>query len=421
MEKGQAEIIGFVFVTLLTVVGITVVLTIGVPLLEEARERGIIGEARHNMEVVDNLVLAVAAEGTGTLRTAQINVNGGTYRVEADSGSFSFELPLKTAALPRGTFGKEGSLTTVIGGSASATQNASYLKLENEILEVVFGRVGSESSFIAMNTSTLIKTIRSKADAQVTVSPSDMRVNLNGLTDTAWGLGYSKLVFEGENMPGAGVLAHVRSTQGAEYEILYTLPASSDFLLVEVRNASQNRTTLTYAYRLGAASNGDVIRAGSSGVPFVSGSAPSPVCNTVQNTSELFICSHDLSELSGTKSSGLIYAGDPDKFLSVCNDFAYSEYRLNLTSNGPLRAVVPLSNADCSQMGNQTAAVSRVGIPISPFSSYPLSGEGKLDMRLQYDRIRLNGTESFGTGLHKICIKKVGRQGAVALVDVRSC
>jgi hypothetical protein len=421
VEKGQAEITGFVFVTLLTVIGITIVLSIGLPLIDEAREHGIIGEARHNMEIIDNLILSVAAGGTGTLKTAQINVNGGTYRVDSDSGSFSFELPLKTGTLPRGTFKKDGTMTTIIGGSASATQNASYLKLENEILEVVFGRVGSEASFMSINTSTLIKTIRSKVDAKTTVLPDDMRINLDGLDNTAWGLGYSKLAFEGENMPSASVLAHVRPAQGAEYEILYTLPASADFLIIEVRNASQNKTTFSYAYKLGASANGDVIRVGASNIPFAQGSSPLPACNTTQNMSFLFICSHDLSELSGTKSSGIIYADRPDSFLSICNDFAYSGYRFNITSNGPLRVIVPLSNANCASVGNQTAAVSRLGIPISPFSNYPLSGEGKIEMKLQYDRIKLSGTENWGTGFHKICIKKVGRQGSVALVDVRSC
>ncbi len=138
MVKGVSAIISFAIIILLVVTAIGIVLGVGIPLLEQARETGVINEANQNMRIIDNLIRQVASEGTGALRSALISVTDGTYRVDSDLSSFDFEFLMKSNAIPRGTFTREGNLVTIVGGSAKATQNSSKLIIENEILEIVF-------------------------------------------------------------------------------------------------------------------------------------------------------------------------------------------------------------------------------------------------------------------------------------------
>lgn len=252
VTKGISSVISFVIIILLTVTAIGIVLGVGLPILDQARETGVLNEANQNMRIIDNLIRQVASEGTGTLKSVTLSVTDGVYRIDSDSNSLDFELTMKSNAIPRGTFTEEGNLVTSVGGSAKAIQNSSKLIIENEILEIVFSRIGNVSSFDGINTSTILNTIRSKAQATTTTKPNNAGIKIQNIANTSWGLGYTKLAFEGEDLAEASILAHVRSnTSGVEYDVLYTLPASSDFFVIEVRNTTSNQTTLTYNYRLG--------------------------------------------------------------------------------------------------------------------------------------------------------------------------
>ncbi|MBI4894657.1 MAG: LamG domain-containing protein [Candidatus Aenigmarchaeota archaeon] len=390
MPKGASELISFVLVTLIVFVGIGVVLGIGLPVLDEARETGIIGEAGQNMEIIDNLVRQVAAEGTGTLRVAQINVNDGVYRVDSDSNSFSFELPIKTGALAKGTFNREGNLITTITGIASASQNSTHLKLENELMEVVFLKVGTEGSFASINTSTLVKTVRSKTEPQTTIVPTNFGITLNGTSDTSWGTGYTKLAFEGGGLTSTGVLAHVRSSQGAEYEVLYTLRASSDFLLVDVRNTTRNQTTLTYGYRIGPNSTGDVIRIAGNETSFTysGGSIPGGSVNytsIIDNTNYTRNSSTSVFQIGG--ASSVLYNASDGSLRDVRELLGIGQGSWNYTSNSTHTTVnYTLAGSDGFEFGLRDSR---------PGGSYWMDENGSLYgvVNISNDFIRVGMTE----------------------------
>ncbi len=269
--------------------------------------------------------------------------------------------------------------------------------------------------------SSVLNTIRSKAVPTATIKPNNTGIRIENIINTSWGLGYSKLAFEGEDLPSAGVLAHIRSNlTGTEYEVIYTLPASSDFLVVEVRNTTSNQTTLIYNYRLGNL-NTDILKIGGVNETTFNLSAPNPTCFNKTRLGNLFVCSYDESEFSTAKTSGIVYAGDKNYFVSLCNDEAHSTYFFNTTATQGLRVLIPLASATCNTIGNQTSIIEKQSIPSRPFGSYALTGPAKLQISLKYDRIFINGTDRFGPGQHKVCIQKIGRQGSSALVDVRAC
>lgn len=422
MTKGISSVISFVITILLTVTAVGIVLGVGLPILDQARETGVLNEANQNMRIIDNLIRQVASEGTRTFKTVTLSVTDGVYRIDSDSNSLDFELTMKSNPIPRGTFKKDGNVITSFGGSASAADNSSFLIIQNEVLEIVFNKTGNETSFDGINTSTIIRTIRSKVAPAITIKPNNTGIKIQNIANTSWGLGYTKLAFSGQDLPRASVLAHVRSNlTGTEYEVLYTLPASADFLLIEVRNTSySNQTTLTFDYRLGDLSS-DILKFGDANETTFSQSATTPTCYTRQNISQLFMCSYDQSEFSSARSSGIVYSGDKDSLVNTCVDVANSEYFFNVTATNSFKSIVPLASGTCNVIGNQTRIVESQGLPSRPFGSYSLTGPAKLQLSLKYDRILLNGTDRFGSGQHKVCIQKIGRQGSNALVDVRTC
>ena len=145
------------------------------------------------------------------------------------------------------------------------------------------------------------------------------------------------------------------------------------------------------------------------------------LATTGQNTNQLFICSYDQTEFQPAKASGILYAGDTDNFVKMCNDVASQDYVFNMTGTSTFKVIIPFASATCSAFGNQTRIVQDQGLPSRPFGSYNLVGPSKMQISLQYDRISINGTDRFGKGQHKICIEKVGRQGINALVSVTLC
>jgi hypothetical protein len=261
--KGLIELLSSVIITLLVIIAAITIITVGLPLIQEARERGIINEAQNNMQLIDSLIKDVASQGTGSLKTVKITVSGGTYRVDSDSNSFDFDLDLSKPIFSLGTFTEGGGVQTSTTGTAIASQNSTHLKLENEILEVVQPKVGSETSFDGINTSVAISYMRLKGSNAV-VSPSSSGITIGGFQNTSWGLGYSKLVAEGSSLAYAESLFHVKSNlTNTEYEVLYSLPASADFLIVNVRNiSSTNQTTAVLVYKLGTTESDDVIKIG---------------------------------------------------------------------------------------------------------------------------------------------------------------
>lgn len=260
--KGVSPLLSTVLVILISVAAISAVLLVGGPSINRARESAIIGEAYQNMRTINNFITEVASENPGSLRKVPIKVTEGTYRVISTSGSFEYDLGLTSDILPLGSIKKEGNLQTIVGGSAKASQNSTYLILENEILEIVFYRNGSETNFDSINTSTLIRTIKLK-DSGFTLRPNDTGIVIGNYSNSSWGIGYSKLVSESTQLAKAEVLAHVRSNlTNHEYEVLYTLPASADFLIINIKNVSNNQTTVNFIYHLGNNATSDVIRMG---------------------------------------------------------------------------------------------------------------------------------------------------------------
>lgn len=240
-EKGVNPFIATVYVIAITFTGITLVLTIGIPTINKARELSLINEAIQNMRVIDNTIRQVASEGIGSLKTIQVKITDGEIKVNSLINSVDFNYLVKYGSIEPGTLIQEENLEFGAGVNAKASEydfnndNVTDLVLENEILRVAIQKVGSAKSQAPINTSNNIKLIQ-LIEKNFNVTPTDSSVVLDGFADTGWGNGYSQLVKTGTRLAKAEAIVVINATS-VYYEIVYTLPSGADYLLARVQNA----------------------------------------------------------------------------------------------------------------------------------------------------------------------------------------
>ena len=424
--KGVSPLIAFALVIMITLTAVGIVLTFGLNIINRARDQGVISEATENTAVLDNLIQQVASGGAGSLNSGQIHVSDGAYRVDPDSNELEFSYVLKSDVLQPGAAKKSGAIyTQVLGSVASATQNSTHLILQNEILQVVLPKIGNKTSFTGINTSNILSTVTLR-NISVTVMPNDTSIIVGNVTNTTWGLGYSEIVREGDFLTRAEALVHVKSNlTGTEYDVLYSLPASSDFLIVTVTNVSTNQTTMNLAYRLGSVGTNDVIRIDDVNETTYQSSPLSPprACYTAINLTTFYECSYDSSEFTTSVSLSLIYASDKNNFNQFCFDsYGSNDHKFNVTStSGNLKAVLPFTETVCTTIGNQTSVVQSQKLPSGPFTSYSLQGTPTFSILLKYEKIKLAGNFRAGSGTYRFCAQKVGQDGTSAVINVTKC
>jgi hypothetical protein len=148
---------------------------------------------------------------------------------------------------------------------------------------------------------------------------------------------------------------------------------------------------------------------------------PVPQCYTGSSLTSKYVCSYDSQQFSPAKASGLIYSGEASLFSSICNDEVAGQYRFNLTTVGPSQAILPFTNAVCTDIGNKTGIIENQGIPSTVLGSVDVRGTSRLFMSLSYDRIKIDGAGRIGQGSHRLCIERNGTEVDRAVVTVRVC
>jgi len=243
-RKAVSTLITTAFIVLLTIMAMALTLTIGMPAINKAKEASVINEALQNMKVIDNTIREVASEGSGSLRSPQIKVSGGEYRVNQKANSLDFTYTIKYGLFQPGTFVKDGNLLLMSGVNAKAStydldnDGSSELVLENEILRVGLLSNGTSSSQVQINTSGIIKLLNIK-ESGANVTLTDSSVILDDFADSSSGTGYTELVIPGDHLSKAEAVVHM-STATMTYDIVYTLQSGADFLIIKIQNAYYN-------------------------------------------------------------------------------------------------------------------------------------------------------------------------------------
>ncbi len=89
--KGISAFIGFVFAVALGVVALTIVLTVVNPLLDRAKDTGLVNEILQNMQLLDTVIKTVASESRGSARTIAIQIPEGALKINTTMEWLVFE------------------------------------------------------------------------------------------------------------------------------------------------------------------------------------------------------------------------------------------------------------------------------------------------------------------------------------------
>ncbi|MEM5800042.1 MAG: hypothetical protein QXD54_00450 [Candidatus Aenigmatarchaeota archaeon] len=239
MLKGVSPLIAYVMVFLIVFSGIVLVLFLGMPIIERARESSVINEAWGNLMLIEKTIEEVASEGIGSLRTISLKISDGEYKVNEKTNSIEFYYLPKSYSL-ESIFLKEDNILLISGKSAVAKEydldndGEDEIVLENEFMKVGILKKGSKENYEFINTSKLIKLINFKMN-DINLIPSDTSIFIDDEEESSYGYGYSEALNENKNSAKAEAIVHL-NTSYASYEILYTLYSDVDFLTVKVLN-----------------------------------------------------------------------------------------------------------------------------------------------------------------------------------------
>lgn len=241
MKKAVSAIISFVLIVAISIVAISTVLLIGTPAIDKAKDAALISEAKNIMQAIDSAARQVLLEGAGAQRVFSITSTGGDYFAEKDTDTIKFRLDSVSGVIDPGTYKKEGNLIVSAGTDVKASEydadsdGTSELVLENSRILFAVKKIGSPSSYAAVNNSQLVKLIRLKEN-NMNITPIDSGTVVDNDLSSRNGTGYTQLAQSGDLLREASVKAYIESNAGVNYEIWYTLRSNADFVLQEVRN-----------------------------------------------------------------------------------------------------------------------------------------------------------------------------------------
>ncbi|MBI4017336.1 MAG: hypothetical protein HY366_00110 [Candidatus Aenigmarchaeota archaeon] len=242
MGKGLSPIIAAVFVLAISVASIAIVLRIGLPTVDQAKEFATLTEAKGVLLSIDNAIREVAAEGEGSTRRVTLHITDGAYVIDNNTNEVRFELSTESNIIAPCTGLREGRILINSGGDVTAAERdetgdgITDLILENSKVMLVVNKTGSPTSPTGgLDTAKLILKMWVKAP-NVNITPVDSSIRVDGFATSSIGSGYTELVKAGNKMGRGGVRVHMVSNAGIDYDVLYSL-FCGDYVRVDIQNA----------------------------------------------------------------------------------------------------------------------------------------------------------------------------------------
>ena len=103
--KGLSPLVSMVLVIAFGFAAMTIVLTVVNPLLDKAKDSGIVNEATQNMQLLDSAVKAVASEARGSKRTIHVKITEGVLRTNSSNDRVFLDYDPKTRTILDGFSG----------------------------------------------------------------------------------------------------------------------------------------------------------------------------------------------------------------------------------------------------------------------------------------------------------------------------
>ncbi len=230
----MSSLLSFAVIILIFVASAAIVLNYADEVVFSQAAGVTLSDAKRVMRQIDDAITQVTAEGAGASRKLRMK-SSSIIEVIPEENTIMTQLQLPLSFAQYLTFIADGNERTIAGGGVSCS-DAGDIVMENPFLRVVFSKIGSPSSMVAINTSVLLKSATIKP-ADLRVDFTDSAIKINQSTASINGTGYTELLRKNSNAPSCTTHAYVNGTY--EYDAYYTLYSGADFLSVSIRNVAR--------------------------------------------------------------------------------------------------------------------------------------------------------------------------------------
>ena len=224
-----------VFVAI-AVVMVFLVYSMSAPVISSMQASSVFEQTKSLMLSMDDAIQDAAAQGRGSRSTLYVTTGAGELSLDEEHDTIKWTLPTDARIISPRSMSRAGNL--IIGSDLSAmayeNETVGSYALENERLIVHIRKVGSVSSPVYYNTSSLLMGVYSK-DLGLWMNMSRLEISLDGDPSSMNGTGYTQLSEEGYALPRGEVLASISTSYEyvQNYTVTFSLEAGADFLTIE--------------------------------------------------------------------------------------------------------------------------------------------------------------------------------------------
>ena len=226
-KKSQIWISAVLYVLLISVV-IVIVLEGGTPIMNNLRDKSVFVQTRDNFVNLDKHIQDVGSAGPGSQRIVPLEIKKGALSVE--NNQIKWEMDTKSAVMQPRTSIDLGNLRLGSDSDVDAYETNSTFVLENFHIKAVFSKIGNESNYGTVNSTSILTSMVYKVNEGTTAGDFDFLID-NSLIDSD---GYSKLLDEGFSLGSATVVFYLNMSGGAVHNLYFTLDSRSDYLKVRL-------------------------------------------------------------------------------------------------------------------------------------------------------------------------------------------
>ena len=226
--------------TLFIITAVSMVISMGNPIIEKAKAAAAIGDARSEMVKINDAVMGTVSEGNGSSRKVSMGYFDGEFVAmdSDDSIRYSMTGPVLSEYLSRSY---SNGFYTISGNDVDCYESGGFIVMENSRIAFYFKMTGSPESPAAIDTSLHLNRTLQK-ESGVMLMFSNTSISIDDSTATIGGTGYSELLEEGVDMPVCISHFHVSPASAAPYDVYYILFAGADYIIGEVSGVSYAST-----------------------------------------------------------------------------------------------------------------------------------------------------------------------------------
>ena len=226
-KKSQIWISAVLYVLIISVI-MVIVLEAGVPIMNNLRDKSVFVQTRDNFVSLDRQIREIGSAGPGSQRIVPIEIKKGELSLA--NSQMEWKMDTKASIIQPRTSVVLGNLRLGSDSDVNAYSNSTDLVLENFYTKAVFSRIGNETNFGTVNSTSILRNMENlKTDASTSGEFSFLIDDVSVSSD-----GYSKISEPGYNLGSATVIFHMNMTGGAVHDLSFTLDSRSDYLKVSM-------------------------------------------------------------------------------------------------------------------------------------------------------------------------------------------